>query len=1799
MSTSTVKVAVRVRPMAAKELLANSTECVSYISGTNQIVIGGSNNSNSSSSTNVMTVGPDSAYWMAQKSFTFDYVFDPLTTQDLLYADCVAPLVDRFLEGFNATVLAYGQTGSGKTYSMGIGLDTVAAASPVSYQGIVPRAIASVFQKIQRLTQNGTSSSKAQLFVSFLELHNEELVDLLNPRPRSAVAANMAPTIREDGTGRIMWLNTKEEVVNSPDELLSLLQRGTMCRTTASTDMNASSSRSHAIFTMTLRQEKSSGSMPQGSQSLTDTADDMTDASEMQTRALSSSNTPLSQVIVSKFHFVDLAGSERLKRTNAEGERKKEGISINQGLLALGNVISALGDETRRSSHVPYRDSKLTRMLQDSLGGNSQTLMLACISPSDLNYAETVNTLHYANRARNIKNRVSINQEWQGSGVGGGALEKDREIKQLRQTVSQLRTELAMIRATGGMGPSDAGMTLSSGSMQLDRADIKSDGIPVQSTLDPKEARYYQRRERDLMAELDVYKSTQRTIRFNMDRLQFRCNRLHSRVLDLVHELAQTSIERDAAVLEKCRLLVPGTKLSVNGENMIFDQNISNANAEDLNVDTDDIKHEPVKNQVDLEKCVNINDESLEEIDAATNNTLHNAPLSSQLGDVHPIVQEYISTIFALRIKLTVVEDRLAWHTETMSKLGRKGARFAEPAMAWTEAEDKKINISTTPSLQSLKELKTSPHSTEIMHERSLVKGLRNDPLVQRMFHLDESQAGATGVDASVLKHIDTASSLRPSALINDSLSMSGTDMLEANGTDDRSTADPDMFLIINKIQNDISDHEALVERIHRRDAEYDVMKKAYEQKLNVLSSQLSQFQKERDQALKRMQSATGGSKKDRAGKIAAATSKYDDEKRRLDGQIEEYKRKLGDNSRLQSNSRSRADQLTKELHTTIEALKAEKARMLQDLRKEAQKHRDQSTANQREIARLRRKERAAAEATKRLERSNQLQRLVLKKHNEEMSKSQSKLKNVMRLLKRSSTPNRIFKSLAGMGSGSSSPTGKRSAGNTLRPSTVVGGRSGNSAGESLRRALSNTTASKLFTGRDSPMRLNAASAATSNPSAIIRAEFKKQMVDKELSACVLSRRTHAALNDLKARRQKLVGEQHELIAERGRVVQAEYKRTGCYDADTPQYMDKRLQAIDVEIGSIDIKMNSLEGLIEKNTTVISYQNTALSPTAHGDQQDLDLSWENALNLIRSLDHMELEAAVGLFLEDIIEYRVVAEESQIRIQERENVIAELKRMTEVLRATALAQSETIQERRREVEAVVNSVSVTDVIMDEETEHTQHSFSEMNPTQGTYDQDVRRHDFADPCFSEISTEPLQCIKSSNQSCDRVYETSVNDNNEGDYWATLQSTKVKPCPPMRDENIKVCKSGSRRSLKTTSSIEDLPKLPNALLDSLPRNQAEVARLIIGSDLTSTTESTLLNHIQGLVGQSLSKALPLSNARASFSPTRGSPNSGKQSLKISDPDVSTAVALGSAGRRKSVRELSPIRGRNQTLGMASTLSTATTNAANFDSGSALAKPNVNPIEAPYSVMTRSRAAKSTHSQQHGGSTRRQSVEQTVQTGEGSVTNTQSSTNVAGSLKHRLSMSPVRPLPVWRNTDASASGDIAIKDLTNLSGTFINHGRWHAGSTAISPPLMAGLLSGPIAHALLAGCGGSSGNSVALSSTASTLTQPSPSDGALALGSEPSMASVAGTTVSSNTATHGVGQTNTTTHSNTTPSISACSTGAMGGIDVFERLANAHTLASQAKVIQRVVVDKDALMQEIANGKVSGTGTIDSMPL
>lgn len=171
--------------------------------------------------------------------------------------------------------------------------------------------------------------------------------------------------------------------------------------------MNDQSSRSHALFTIFVRRQR-----------LLSPVDNPAEDNDLET-------------LTSKFHFVDLAGSERLKRTQATGERAREGISINCGLLALGNCISALGDKSKRALHVPYRDSKLTRLLQDSLGGNSRTLMIACVSPSDRDFMETLNTLKYANRARNIKNKVKINQD-----------QSSRTISQLRREIATLQMEL-------------------------------------------------------------------------------------------------------------------------------------------------------------------------------------------------------------------------------------------------------------------------------------------------------------------------------------------------------------------------------------------------------------------------------------------------------------------------------------------------------------------------------------------------------------------------------------------------------------------------------------------------------------------------------------------------------------------------------------------------------------------------------------------------------------------------------------------------------------------------------------------------------------------------------------------------------------------------------------------------------------------------------------------------------------------------------------------------------------------------------------------------------------------------------------------------------------------------------------------------------------------------------------------------------------------------------------------------------------------------------------------------------------
>ncbi|RCH99200.1 hypothetical protein CU098_004892 [Rhizopus stolonifer] len=295
---------------------------------------------------------------------------------------------------------------------------------------------------------NSRPTHKYTVTVSFIEIYNEDLHDLLNSAPPEE---SPPITIREDTKGNIYWTGVKEVQVSSAEDVLYFLEQGTQNRATGATDMNEKSSRSHAIFSVTLRQEKLMSNEPKKSTSTSRPGSRPASSLSNRTRSSHTPKVPEDgewMITVSKFHFVDLAGSERLKRTAAKGDRRKEGININAGLLALGNVISALASDNKKKMHIPYRDSKLTRLLQDSLGGNATTVMIACVSPAEYNLAETLNTLQYANRARSIKNRSEKNEieEWMTTD----------NIELLRSLIGKLKHELRYLKSSGKVKEDDS-----------------------------------------------------------------------------------------------------------------------------------------------------------------------------------------------------------------------------------------------------------------------------------------------------------------------------------------------------------------------------------------------------------------------------------------------------------------------------------------------------------------------------------------------------------------------------------------------------------------------------------------------------------------------------------------------------------------------------------------------------------------------------------------------------------------------------------------------------------------------------------------------------------------------------------------------------------------------------------------------------------------------------------------------------------------------------------------------------------------------------------------------------------------------------------------------------------------------------------------------------------------------------------------------------------------------------------------------------------------------------------------------
>uniref|UniRef100_K7FWU8 Kinesin-like protein n=1 Tax=Pelodiscus sinensis TaxID=13735 RepID=K7FWU8_PELSI len=316
------------------------------------------------------------------KTFTFDTVFGQESKQLDVYNLTARPIIDSVLEGYNGTIFAYGQTGTGKTFTM----EGVRAVPEL--RGIIPNSFAHIFGHIAK----AEGDTRFLVRVSYLEIYNEEVRDLLGKDQTQRLEVKERPDVG------VYIKDLSAYVVNNADDMDRIMTLGHKNRSVGATNMNEHSSRSHAIFTITIEcSEKGvDGNM---------------------------------HVRMGKLHLVDLAGSERQTKTGATGQRLKEATKINLSLSTLGNVISALVDG--KSTHVPYRNSKLTRLLQDSLGGNSKTMMCANIGPADYNYDETISTLRYANRAKNIKNKARINED-----------PKDALLRQFQKEIEELKKKL-------------------------------------------------------------------------------------------------------------------------------------------------------------------------------------------------------------------------------------------------------------------------------------------------------------------------------------------------------------------------------------------------------------------------------------------------------------------------------------------------------------------------------------------------------------------------------------------------------------------------------------------------------------------------------------------------------------------------------------------------------------------------------------------------------------------------------------------------------------------------------------------------------------------------------------------------------------------------------------------------------------------------------------------------------------------------------------------------------------------------------------------------------------------------------------------------------------------------------------------------------------------------------------------------------------------------------------------------------------------------------------------------------------
>ncbi|KAG1350738.1 hypothetical protein G6F62_003179 [Rhizopus arrhizus] len=1236
MTSTAVRVGLRVRPLTQKEQLANCTECISFIPNEPQVLVG------------------------TDKSFTYDYVFSNETQQQEVYEKAAAPLLEKFVEGFNATILAYGQTGSGKTFSMGTGLE--ATVNP-EHEGIVPRCIVDLFRKLHEQSESN-EGFRYEVYVSFLELYNEELIDLLNPhtamKKKGTLPANVVPievTIREDIAGNIYWSGVKEELCQSPKELLSFLAKGSLSRTTGSTDMNTVSSRSHAVFSVILKHQK--------------LADEPS--------------------VTSKFHFVDLAGSERLKRTNAQGDRAKEGISINSGLLALGNVISALGDESRKTTHVPYRDSKLTRLLQDSLGGNSQTLMLACVSPADSNFMETLNTLKYANRARNIKNRVAINQDFAGSSI---------EVNQLRAQLARLRMELASVRAetavSGGntsFGSDHETRTLRAEVTRL-RGRIQDMSTTIIQLTSERDTMVMERELGEFMN--DQGNRTQGDVPLGSNPVKTHplVAQYQKTIQDLTNELSDT---RDRlAFVESTKAasmpamtpisfssttstLYPEQRRRNNGSHMThtrfrrkrYPKNTSSSTTLMAARKTNkfSVKRSPILSRSSSFRTSQKKDsrklrqQSYQEDDEGYVNEddyLLEDEIKQSIAKAKAEIQKGMEVLDLLK---PMEEATQSWEEEL--EVFEKAERAMYEKASQMERSDSDEGHYTLTSASPVEQLEIEALSVPSWNSQVSKK---------RLSSLDD------GIDA-----ISTGSTTADSIL---------------SGEQQQDKPNPQLARMLYQIQSDIRVKEELVTHLEKTETKYAFMRRKFDEKIEHLHHQLVGLQAERDLAMTKTKQSFASNASHRTDinvqlkekqQLLETRHAYENKMKQLVTEINELKRNYNRTVANMQSTKNQQETLLRTLRVNVETLKVEKKRMIKRMKQETERVREQMAIQERKISKLQRQHSEVSHARQRLQREHEVQKAALKRRDKEMLISQNQIKALTNLVKKAVRE-----------------------GGTLddqllsKVSHIIGG----SFAVVARRG-----GMHVLPGYRPPRRRK-------NPIPTeVRVARKKQLLDKMLYQYIQGKQAIVEMEQLLFRRERLAAEKIELIEERKNIFMAERETSELtgqpMDTLAIDLADERIDLIEAEISYLSARIRTLQseaaGTIDEvqaQSPEAGKQNSSerrkvtfaddivTDPLPNDEWADVDtleeqynvpanaapeLVYDATIKLLKSLEVDECRHITEALVDDIFNSRMGECSRQMTMQNLEKTVQDLRRTLIVMKRAAIATTVENERRIRKLE----------------------------------------------------------------------------------------------------------------------------------------------------------------------------------------------------------------------------------------------------------------------------------------------------------------------------------------------------------------------------------------------------------------------------------------------------------------------------------------------------------------------------------